>query len=161
MRHDSEWEENSAATMKHLWMAACESPHSYLTNPAAAGTEDKRLEIDLEGLREYLWEYPDGTLKDYIHEDQHDPIRWIDTSTMICDPLTKSGPKGFAQRLIDCISSGDLSLEPTVESQMRKLQQQKRRKVKALEKQSAAQDETQQDGEVNPSQDNQHRNDLG
>ena len=122
MRHDSEWEENCAATMKHIWMTDCESLHSYLTNPAAAGTEDKRLEIDLEGLREYLWEYPDGTLKDYIHEDQHDKVRWIDTSTMIADPLTMSGPKGFAQRLLDCISSGNLSLEPTVESQMRKLQ---------------------------------------
>ena len=75
---------------------------------------------------------------------------------MICDPLTKSGPKGFALRLIDCMSSGDLSLEPTVESQMRKLQQQERRKVKALEKQSAAQDESQQDGET----DDQDRVDL-
>ena len=116
VRHDSEWEENCAATMRHLWMTDCESLHSYLTNPAAAGAEDKRLEIDLEGLREYLWEYPDGTLKGYIHEGQHDKIRLIDTSTMICDPSTKPGPKGFAQRLIDCMSSGNLSLEPTVES---------------------------------------------
>ena len=155
MRHDSEWEENCATTMKHLWMTDGESLHSYLTNPAAAGTEDKRLEIDLEGLREYLWEYPDGTLKDYIHEDQHDKIKWIDTSTMICDPLTKSGPKGFAQRLVDCMSSGDLSLEPTVESQMRKLQRQKRRKVKALEKQTAAHSGSQQDGGELESQNNQ------
>ena len=93
MRPDSEWEENCAATVRHLWMTDCESLHSYLTNPAAAGTEDQRLGIDLEGLREYLWEYPDGTLKGYIHEGQHDKIRWIDTSTMICDPLPKSVPK--------------------------------------------------------------------
>ena len=82
-------------------------------------------------------------------------IRWIDTSTMIVDPLTKSGPKGFAQRLIDCMSSGDLSLEPTVESQMRKLQQLKRRRTKALEKQTASQGESQQDGEETESQNNQ------
>ena len=112
-------------------MTDCESLHSYVTNPSAAGCEDKRLEIDLEGLREYLWEYPDGTLKDYIHEDQHDKIRWIDTSAMICDPLTKAGPDGFAVRLTDCMTSGHLSLEPSVESQMKKLQQQKRRKEKA------------------------------
>ena len=43
---------------------------------------------------------------------------------------------------------------------MRKLQQQKRRKVKALEKQSAAQDESQQDGEIDETQDDQDRNDL-
>ena len=94
----------------------------------------------MEGLREYLWEYPDGTLKDYIHEDQHDKIRWIDTSTMICDPLTKAGPKGFADRLVETMTSGMLSLEPTVESQMKKLQQQKRRREKTLEKASADQE---------------------
>ena len=116
-----------------------ESLRSYLTNPSAAGTEDKRLEIDLEGWREYLWEYPDGALKGYTHEDQHDKVRWIDTSTMICDPLTKTGPKGFSQRLTDCMSSGNLSLKPTVESQMRKLQQQKRRREKTSEKKTGAQ----------------------
>ena len=57
-----------------------------------------------------------------------DKIRWIDTSTMICDPLTKAGPKGFADRLIACMTTGVLDLEPTVESQMKKLQQQKRNK---------------------------------
>ena len=124
-------------------MTDCETLHSCLTNPSAAGCEDKRLEIDLEGVREYLWEYPDGILKDYIHEDQHDKIRWIDTSTMICDTLTKSGPKGFAQRLVDCMSSGTLSLEPTVEPQMKKLQQQKRRREKTLEKQTVAKTEEQ------------------
>ena len=93
-----------------------------------------RLEIDLEGLREYLWEFPDGSLKDYITEDEHDRIRWIDTSTMLCDPLTKAGGKNFADRLINVMQSGDLSLEPTVESQMRKMKQKKGRETKAEEK---------------------------
>ena len=141
MRHDSEWEENCAKTKRHLWMTDCESLNSYCTNPSAAGCEDKRLEIDLEGLREYLWEYPDGTLKDYIHEDQHDKIRWIDTSTMICDPLTKAGPKGFTDRLAKCMTTGMLSLEPTAESQMKKLQNQKRRREKTLRKASAVQED--------------------
>ena len=66
-------------------------------------------------------------------EDQHDKIRWIDTSTMICDPLTKAGPAGFADRMVSCMTTGILDLEPTVESQMKKLQQQKRRRVKAEE----------------------------
>ena len=120
-------------------MTDCESLHSYVNNPSRAGCEDKRLEIDLDGLREYIWEYPDGTLKDYIHEDQHDKIRWIDTSAMICDPLTKAGPKGFENRLVDVMCTGALSLEPTVESQMRKLQQQKRRREKTEEKASSKQ----------------------
>ena len=92
------------------------------------------MEIDLEGLREYLWEYPDGSLKDYLSEDEHDRIRWIDTSTMLCDPLTKAGGKNFADRLIKCMQTGELSLEATAESQMRKLKQQKGRQDKADEK---------------------------
>ena len=154
-KHDNKWEDNCAKVIRHLWMTDCESLNLYVTNPSAAGCEDKRLEIDLEGLREYLWEYPDGTLKDYITEDQHDKIRWIDTSTMLCDPLTKAGPKGFADRLINSLTTGELSLDATVESQMKKLRQQKIRQDKALGKTASAEpkDETLEDSvdhEVDP-----------
>ena len=134
-RHDTSWEDNCATVKRHLWMTDCQSLHDYLVNPAAAGCEDKRLEIDLEGLREYLWEFPDGSLKDYIEEEQNDKIRWIDTSTMICDPLTKAGPQGFADRLLDVLTTGKLSLEATVQSQLKKLRQQKMRMEKTLAKQ--------------------------
>ena len=141
-RHDYDWEENCAKVMRHIWMTDCQSLHDYCVNPSATGCEDKRLEIDLEGLREYLWEFPDGSLKDYITEEQHDKIRWIDTSTMLCDPLTKAGSKNFALRLTECMQSGDLSLEPTEESQLKKLRQQKARMQKAMEKSTDDFDET-------------------
>ena len=73
-------------------------------------------------------------MKDYITEDQTDRIRWIDTSAMICDPLTKAGPKGFADRLNSTMRTGELSLEPSVESQMKKLKNQKLRQQRAAEK---------------------------
>ena len=92
-RHDLHWEDTCAVTKRHLWMTDCQSLHDYVNNPSPAGTEDKRLESDLEGLREYLCEYPDGSLKDTLDEDQHDKIRWIDTSAMPCDPLTKQDQK--------------------------------------------------------------------
>ena len=142
--HDTNWESNCAQEKRHLWMTDCQSLHDYLVNPAAAGCEDKRLEIDLQGLREYLWEYADGSLKDYIVEDQHDKIRWIDTSVMLCDPLTKAGAKGFADRLQETMTTGNLSLEPTVESQMKKLKTQKARQKKTLEKQFESQTEQSQ-----------------
>jgi hypothetical protein len=135
-RHDVNWEDNCASVKRHVWMTDCQSLHDYVVNPVAAGTEDKRLEIDLEGLREYLWEFPDGSLKDYIEEEQNDKIRWIDTSTMICDPLTKAGPQGFSDRLLDVLQTSYLSLEPTVQSQLKKLRQQKARMQKTLEKNS-------------------------
>ena len=67
---------------------------------------------------------------------------------MICDPLTKAGPKGFADRLVSCMCTGELSLEPTVESQMKKLQQQKRRREKTLEKASNISAPTENDNPV-------------
>ena len=79
----------AAEPIRHLWLTDCESLYSYLTNPVNNGTEDKRLEIDLEDLRQMLWEDPKGRPKDDLTEQQVDKIRWIDTSTMLADPLTK------------------------------------------------------------------------
>ena len=49
-----DWEEETAKQMRQVLFTDCESLHSYLMNPVAQGCEDKRLEIDLEALREYL-----------------------------------------------------------------------------------------------------------
>ena len=130
----SDWEAVCADEVKNVWMTDCQSLHDYLVNPVAQGSEDKRLEIDLESLRECLWEYDNGQLKDEITEEQKDKPRWIDTSTMLCDPLTKTGPANFCARLRAAMTSGVLSLVPTVGSQMRKLQQQKARLGKILNK---------------------------
>ena len=60
LAHDTGWERVCTPVKRQVWMTDGESLHVYLVNPSAAGSEDKRLEIDLEGLREYLWETPDG-----------------------------------------------------------------------------------------------------
>ena len=84
------WEGETAKTCQHVWFTDCESLHSYLINPVAAGCEDKRLEIDLLDLRQLLWEDHHGNPKDSMQENQTDKILWIDTSTMLADPLTKA-----------------------------------------------------------------------
>ena len=121
------WESVCASEVNSVWLTDCQSLHDYLTNPVGQGCEDKRLEIDLENLRESLWEYPSGKPKDMITDEQHDKPRWIDTSTMICDPLTKTGPKNFAARLRKTMATGWLDLTPTNESLIRKMQQQRLR----------------------------------
>ena len=121
------WESTSADAIRHLWLTDCNSLETYLKNPASAGCEDKRLEVDLEGLRQLLWENPDGTLKEQLEDNQHDKVRWIDTSTMIADPLTKQMKP---TRLIKCLQSGTLSLEPTKEAQMSKLMKKAQRAAK-------------------------------
>ena len=129
-----DWENSCAQTMKHVWFTDCQSLYDYLINPITAGSADKRLEIDLENLREDLWFNTDGTLKDQITDDQNSKPRWIDTSTMICDPLTKAGNEVFKSRLVKTMSTGYFDLEPTPESLLKKMSQQKYRLGKALQK---------------------------
>ncbi len=62
--------------------------------------------------------------------DPHDKARWIDTSAMICDPLTKSGNDKFYERLEKTCRTGLLNLEADVSSQSKKLKQQKMRSEK-------------------------------
>ena len=59
-RHDNNWESNCATTWRHVWMTGCQSLHDHIVNPNPVVRGGNGLEIDLEGLREYLWEYPDG-----------------------------------------------------------------------------------------------------
>ena len=127
----SRWESDAAHAIKHLWLTDCNSLYTYLNNPSTNGSEDKRLEIDLESLREPLWTYSDGRPKDHLDEDRTDEVRWIDTSTMIVDPLTKNGGRGFEDRLVKTYTQGYFDLVPTAESQMRKLKASKHRKGKA------------------------------
>ena len=59
---------------------------------------------------------------------------------MLCDPLTKAGPVNFCARLRTAMASGVLNLVPTIGSQMKKLQQQKARLGKILNKDSSNKD---------------------
>ena len=61
-----DWEYVVAKQIPSVWITDCQSLHDYLVNPVRAGCEDKRLEIDSDGLREMLWEYADGDFKDSI-----------------------------------------------------------------------------------------------
>ena len=130
-----DWEERCAEQYKHVWMTDCQSLHDYLRNPVSQGCEDKRLEIDLEALRDSLWFDHDGNPKDDWIEGQHDKPRWIDTSAMICDPLTKAGTDKFHSRLVGTMESGWLNLEATPESRAKKLSKTKK-KIEELDKEA-------------------------
>ena len=62
-------------------------------------------------------------------EDQHEKPRWIDTSAMICDPLTKAGNFKFADRLVTALSTGLFDTRATPESTLKKLAKQKNSKT--------------------------------
>ena len=63
----------------------------HLQNPKNERLENVRLSIDIQGLKQLLWEKADGTnLDELLPEDAaENAVRWIDTSRMIVDCLTK------------------------------------------------------------------------
>ena len=92
------------------------------------------------GLPDPLWFYADGRPKDSVQEQQRDQVRWIDTSTMLCDPLTKHGGEGFADRLVTAYSTGFMDFEATAESELRKMKARKSRQTAKGEKNASQAD---------------------
>ena len=124
-----EWQKISSQQMRHLWLSDCESLVGHLKNPKNEKLENVRLSIDLQGLKQMLWEKADGTnLDELLPEDAaENAVRWIDTSCMVVDCLTKRMKPDVMLKLI---ASGRLNLKATPESQLLKLRKQKLRKSK-------------------------------
>ena len=74
--------------MGHLWLTDCNSLYEHLASPKSNTVQNKRLGIDLQLLRQMIWER-DGDHIGEIDHAQGDYPRWIDTSVMLADPLTK------------------------------------------------------------------------
>ena len=132
-----DWQEVSSKVMRHLWLSDCQSLVTHLQNPKNERLENVRLSIDIQGLKQFLWEKSDGTnLDDLEPEDiAENAIRWIDTSCMVVDCLTKKMNPGV---LLKLIATGRLNLEPTVESQMLKMRKGKLRRNKKDKQQVSA-----------------------
>ena len=115
--------------MRHLWLSDCESLVSHLKNPKNERLENVRLSIDIQGLKQLLWEQADGTNLDELPPEEiaENAVRWIDTSCMVVDCLRKKMKPDVLMRLTE---TGILYLNPTVESQLLKLRKQKLRKEK-------------------------------
>ena len=118
----TDWEYHTARFMRNVWMIDCNSLNDHLRNPTFTKCSDKRLSIDLAALRQMVWLTPDGELREKIGSDQPDMVRWIDTSCMVADCLTK---RMRSDRLSGCLRSCWLDLIPTDESVLCKMKKQK------------------------------------
>ena len=133
------WYESSVQHMRHIWLSDCESLVSHLKNPRNERLENSRLSIDIQGLKQMLWETHDGTSLDELLPESvcENAVRWIDTSCMVVDSLTKKMDSNILTKLKE---EGRINLQPTVESEMLKLRKQKSRKAKkAAEKEAELQ----------------------
>ena len=124
-----DWQSVCSQNIRHLWLSDCESLVSHLKNPKNERLENVRLSIDIQGLKQMLWEKSDGTnLDELLPEDvAENAVRWIDTSCMVVDCLTKRMKPDV---LLKLMKVGRLNLKPTPESQLLKLRKQKLRKAK-------------------------------
>ena len=120
----TDWEYHTARFMRNVWMIDCNSLNDHLRNPTFTKCSDKRLSIDLAALRQMVWLTPDGALREKIGSDQPDMVRWIDTSCMVADCLTK---RMRSDRLSGCLRSCWLDLIPTDGSVLCKMKKQKGR----------------------------------
>ena len=83
-----------------------------------------------------LWEKSDGTNLDELMPEEvaENAVRWIDTSCMVVDCLTK---RMRPDLMLSLMKTGKLCLRATPESQLLKLRKQK---LRAQKKQSAQND---------------------
>jgi hypothetical protein len=109
-----DWENSAAQAMGHCWMTDCDSLYNHLMSQRLNAIENKRLAIDLMALRQQIWERCGERTLEVDHSCGDYP-RWIDTSVMLADPLTKVMS---SERMVDTMMTGRLDLTPTPESLM-------------------------------------------
>ena len=119
------WEESASSEMGHCWMTDCDSLYEHLMSQRFNSVENKRLAIDLMGLRQQIWERSGERTLEIDHSCGDYP-RWIDTSTMIADPLTKAMS---CERLSSTMRTGVFDMRPTPESLMIKAKNRASRKA--------------------------------
>ena len=122
------WEESASSQMGHVWLTDCDSLFEHLTSSRLNSIENKRLAIDLMALRQQIWERDsERTLE--IDHSRGDYPRWIDTSVMLADPLTKAMN---SEKLMNVMMTGQFDLRPTEESLMIKAKNRALRKGKGI-----------------------------
>jgi hypothetical protein len=89
----SRWESEAAAWTTSVWFTDCKSCYDTLQRPIAKSV-DKRLGMELASLRQHLWrgsgfDVLDARALEEKPAEPTDVIRWIDTSVMVADCLTK------------------------------------------------------------------------
>ena len=93
------WEEVARRSMLHLQFTDCRSLSDHLTASVPRQREDKRLSIEMAGLRQSLWE---DAIPSYVAYKPHgDQIRWILTHLQLAFVLTKSMKPLLLSQTID------------------------------------------------------------
>ena len=98
--------------MGHVWFTDCDGFFAHLVSLSTKQVDNKRLAIDLSALKQLIWDNRDDCDKE-VDGSKGDYPRWIDTSAMLSDCLTKLMT---SCRLNETLSAGIFDMKPTVES---------------------------------------------
>ena len=99
------WEETASAAMGHVWFTDCDfSQHQTV--------DHKRPAIVLSALEQLIWDNRDDCDEE-VDGSKVDYPRWIDTSAMLSDCLTKTMTSGG---LNETLSTGIFDMRPSEES---------------------------------------------
>ena len=112
--------------MGHVWFADCESLFTHVISPNTKQVDNRRLAIDLSALKQLISDNRDDC--DEFDGSKGDYPRWIDTSAMLSDCLTKTMT---SCRLIETLSTGIFDMRPTGESPA--IKDKKKKKVESTE----------------------------
>ena len=83
-----EWEDVARRSLLHVQYTDCRSLSDHLLSSVPKQVEDKRVAIELAGLRQMLWE--GDKLSHQAFAPHGDILRWIPTHLQVADCLTKS-----------------------------------------------------------------------
>ena len=109
------WELRALDGVMVDWYTDCRSLRDHTTQAGLHTVTDKRLAIDLCGLRQQIWRVPgelhgDPLLTDRLAENSTTKIKWTTTDRMLADPLTK----GMKHEGLRSLMDGEaMNLKPT------------------------------------------------
>ena len=98
--------------MGHVWFADCESLFAHLILPTTKQVDNKRLAVDLSALTQLIWDNRDDSDEE-VDGSKGDYLRWVDTSAMLSDCLTKTMT---SCRLNETLGTGIFDMRATEES---------------------------------------------
>ena len=131
-----DWERTAAQNMVSVWITDCASTQQALIKQVMGAITDKRLGIELAGLRQAIWRTKgqrigDPRLSENMPgpEEATDIVYWVDTDVMIADALTK---QMSPEKLIEALQNNFMDLiQPTESLQKKRVKQEQRSKATA------------------------------
>ena len=117
-RLQDQWLADAQDKIPVSWITDCKSLEQHLIQPGVNSVSDKRLAIDLCGLRQSVWRhegetYGDPLISDHLPANGTTKIMWTSTDKMLADCLTKTMKPG---PLLILMRGCSVNLAPTKHS---------------------------------------------